>query len=98
VANQPARLNRTEVFTLTANEVDVVTLGNASVKHKYIEVSNRGPGWISFTTNGTDPTADGAEFHHVGPGSALQVESFNNPDVVKLVSSDTSSYSVEGTN
>ena len=85
---------RSKHTTLTATTVDTVTL---TTNHGQVEVANRassGAG-ISFTVDGTSPTALGDDTYWVGPGQSLVVR-LGPSDVVKLISATADAYSVTG--
>jgi len=83
------------VKTLTAATVDTVTL---TYGFKFVEVKNWGTDRISFRVDGTNPTVDGNECYIVGGGEGLNVPSLSDPDLVKLISAGTPSYSITGSN
>lgn len=86
---------RSKHATLSAATVDSVTL---TTNFSHVEVKNRattGAG-ISFTTDGSTPTALGDDTYWVGPGEWLVVPFGGATDVVKLISATADAYSVTG--
>lgn len=83
---------RVKSQTLTAATVDTVTLSATGAA--YVEVYNRSTGTdvISFTTDGTTPTALGDDCYVVGGGQALAVPA--STTATKLISAGTPGYTV----
>jgi hypothetical protein len=82
-------------FTTTAGTADTVTL---SVDYYAVEVKNRataGAG-ISFTVDGSAPTALADDTYVVLPGEALVVRAPKAVDAVKLFSATADPVSVTG--
>lgn len=81
--------------TLAASTVDTVTL---TADFKAVEVTNRATSGlgISFTVDGSTPTALGDNTFWVGPGQSLTVPSGASSDAVKLISASADAYSVAG--
>ncbi len=82
------------VGTLSAGVADQVTLTG---KHKFVEVKHRGTsGDIYFTVDGSAVTIGADETDVVSPCESLIVPSFLDNDVVRLICSVDTSYSVRG--
>lgn len=82
--------------TLVADTVDTVTLGR---DWKEIEVlSHDGAAAIYFTTDGSEPTVEGAHCDVVPatPSSAIVKRRGAGPTTVRLISAGTPLYSVSG--
>jgi hypothetical protein len=80
--------------TLTAATVDTVTFDSDC---NSVEVKNRSTGTdsVSFSVDGSTPTALGVNTYYVGPGEALIVDvPTSGNSVVKLISAGTPAYSV----
>jgi hypothetical protein len=83
---------------LAASTVDTVTF-TASDRNSVRVYNDTGTAAIHFTTDGTTPTVNGANTYRVpaSAGAYLTVEVLGGgATVVKLISSGTPTYSVEG--
>lgn len=92
--------NRVKSQTLGASTVDTVTLNSA---YAYVEIYNRSgfSAGISFTVDGTTPTALGDNCFVVGAGQSLTVKvpvasTLPGTTVVKLISVTADPYTVTG--
>lgn len=95
MANTVTGVVRSRHLTLTGGAVDSITFGT---NFSWVEVKNRassGAG-ISFTTDGTVPTALGSDTYWVGPGESLKAKLEGTTDVVKLISDTADAYSITG--
>lgn len=90
------------VKALAAGVVDTVTISGGA---ETLEVYNRGANRLSFTYGGdgsgnntapATPVADADGNDHVEPGEALVFTSQYGVDVVKLISTAGTSYTVRG--
>jgi hypothetical protein len=85
---------RVKSATLTGTTVDDVTLAGVWPR---VEVLNRGTGTISFTVNGTTPTALGDNCYVVLPNTSLTVptDSVASSTAIKLIGNGDA-YTVTG--
>lgn len=86
-------VSRSKHTTLTAATVDTVTLTGG---WDAIEVMNRGTDDIYFSVDGTTPTVAGDNSFVVRAAEALVVPAKTVNDVVKLISTSATAYSVTG--